>query len=103
MTIFGLKSARVDYFGVDYKEKCVLQSDTCFFHKHRVNPTWGSDMLFFRNWASKYAYPYAYFSGISIKILHLRRNEICALFYQGKAQVMLCLGFKSWGSRWGGA
>ena len=34
---------------------------------------------FFRNWASKYAYPYAYFSDIFIKILRLRRN---ALFYQ---------------------
>ena len=34
-----------------------------------VNPTWGSDMLiFFQNWASKYAYPYAYFSAIFIKI-----------------------------------
>ena len=35
---------------------------TCFFYKHRVNPTWASDMFnIFQIWASKYAYSYAYF------------------------------------------
>ena len=67
-----------------------------FFYKHRVNPTWGSDMLiFFQNWASKYAYPYAYFCGIFIKFLRLRRNEICTLFCQGGLVASVCFWTKS--------
>ena len=40
-------------------------------------------LIFFQIWASKYAYPYAYFCGIFTKFLRLRRNESCTLFCQG--------------------